>query len=426
MKLLTIKNFLNMKLRNLMYATMIACAFASCSKDDEVINGGETADATAKLNVKFEMPTQTKSLPENDDEGASESSVKSLQVYVFKADGSYEATFSKTNTNVSENNALTAGEKKVVVVANADAVDNPRNINDVYDASVSILNEKNGQLTMNSKTYTITLVAGKTNYLGYTSDESTTGVYLIPTEGDLLGKAVKLYRNVAKIVLTGVTLAPNDQYKQAQLTINKVYILHGNPTSKLVGGSDAWNSTYSALGNNDNWFIGSTVSDYAKWVEKMSNITDSHVKQNYVDKYDHSDYYNSSIDPITLTTKSANHNNVDAFYAYENLNTTSRTLLVVEGVFSYGNQPVTDFPTRYYSVAVGDPNQNLGTLTKPDGGIERINDGILRNVQYNVSLTVKGPGYETPFGPDQSSNTNLNVKVEVVPFGTVNQTPVIE
>lgn len=29
-----------MKLRNLLYATMIACAFASCSKDDDPIDNG--------------------------------------------------------------------------------------------------------------------------------------------------------------------------------------------------------------------------------------------------------------------------------------------------------------------------------------------------------------------------------------------------
>ena len=46
-----------MKLRNLMYATMIACAFASCSNDDVPTpdQGGANAEGTV-LSVKFDAP----------------------------------------------------------------------------------------------------------------------------------------------------------------------------------------------------------------------------------------------------------------------------------------------------------------------------------------------------------------------------------
>lgn len=48
-----------MKLRNLMYATMIACAFASCSNDDVPTpdQGGANAEGTV-LSVKFEDHTE--------------------------------------------------------------------------------------------------------------------------------------------------------------------------------------------------------------------------------------------------------------------------------------------------------------------------------------------------------------------------------
>ena len=52
-----------MKLRNLLYATMVACAFASCSNDDDPIdNGGgnETPNAEAVLEVKVATPALTK------------------------------------------------------------------------------------------------------------------------------------------------------------------------------------------------------------------------------------------------------------------------------------------------------------------------------------------------------------------------------
>ena len=44
-----------MKLRNLMYATMIACAFASCSNDDVPTpdNGNPDAEGGTSLTVKL-------------------------------------------------------------------------------------------------------------------------------------------------------------------------------------------------------------------------------------------------------------------------------------------------------------------------------------------------------------------------------------
>ena len=51
-----------MKLRNLMYATMIACAFASCSNDDVPTpdNGNPDAEGGTSLTVKFDKAADTK------------------------------------------------------------------------------------------------------------------------------------------------------------------------------------------------------------------------------------------------------------------------------------------------------------------------------------------------------------------------------
>ncbi|MCS2918275.1 hypothetical protein NXW71_09235 [Parabacteroides merdae] len=51
-----------MKLRNLMYATMIACAFASCSNDDVPTpdNGNPDAQGGTSLTVKFDKAADTK------------------------------------------------------------------------------------------------------------------------------------------------------------------------------------------------------------------------------------------------------------------------------------------------------------------------------------------------------------------------------
>ena len=48
-----------MKLRNLMYATMIACAFASCSNDDVPTpdNGNPDVEGGTSLALKIDQPT---------------------------------------------------------------------------------------------------------------------------------------------------------------------------------------------------------------------------------------------------------------------------------------------------------------------------------------------------------------------------------
>ena len=69
-----------MKLRNLMYATMIACAFASCSKDDVIPGTDPVAEGDASLEIKIESPALTKATVF---EGKTDATISSLKVYVL-------------------------------------------------------------------------------------------------------------------------------------------------------------------------------------------------------------------------------------------------------------------------------------------------------------------------------------------------------
>jgi len=424
-----------------MYATMIACAFASCSKDDEVINnGGETAKTDAKLNVKFEIPAVTKAVAEGSD-----SNIQSLTVYVFNADGtSLEATGSMTSTNKSENIAVSAGTKKVVIVANA-AKSSAATLADLYvdTEATTLAGETTTNLSMNSKTFTVAVVAGKTNYLGYTATEAANGVALVPSEGTLNEQPVLLYRNVAKIVLSSITCNTNDnsgstslKYPNAKLQVEQAFILHGNTMTKLIGGATAWSSTEVTPAA---WFNGVANDTYAAWVTTVVASKQT-PKQNYITEgYSANDsYYGSPLSAFTLAngaTSTADQVKAAQFYAYENTNATPSTLLVVAARFGYGATEAAatpaNFPVRYYSVAIGKDNVATADASKSladqnNTTVTRTVNGVLRNLQYNVALTVKGPGYETPFGPDNNADTYLNVKVQVVPFGTVTQSSVIE
>lgn len=113
------------------------------------------------------------------------------------------------------------------------------------------------------------------------------------------------------------------------------------------------------------------------------------------------------------------------FYVYENTNDDYKTLLVVAGQFSYLNQSGvrTSVPgTRYYPIAIGHTEAQFSDRAKELLALRSINDGmagVYRNLQYNVTLTVVGPGYDRPTGGGDP--TVLEAQVEVVAYGDVNQ-----
>lgn len=419
-----------MKLRNLMYATMIACAFASCSKDDVPEQGaGNNGDANATLSLKIAAPIATKA--------ATDADIKGLCVYVFNGTGTGAAFEAKSSTMTGTDQVLnipvSAGDKSIVVVAN-DVDRTVANLGALY-ALTKDYDESLGNFTMNSKTYEVTIAPNVVNYLGYGSTGEAEGHYLTAAGTG----AVNLYRNVAKISLSSLqvnTTTSESSYSNAQLAVSSIFVLHGSKATKLVGGAAAWASTESA----GDWLNGATNDEYAAWVTTIKNWIDAATddqtrtpKHNYLEEkyapYSATDNHIFTYTE-TLADKVAAKTNITDFYTYENTNTTTRTLLVVAGKFTYGNLSAADVQTRYYSVAIGE-GVVFDTSAKPSGAEVERTAGVLRNVQYNVSLTVKGPGYETPFGPDGggdggSGNTALDVKVQVVPFGQVSQSEEIE
>lgn len=428
-----------MKLRNLLYATMIACAFASCSNDDDPIdNGGgnETPNAEAALEVKVATPALTKA-------GETDKTISSLAVLVFdvktgllESKGVNEAgkTGDIATSVVAEK--ITAGAKQVLVLANvANKVSGytvATKYTDVLADFKDFDEEVDGTLSMNSGVYNVDIQAGVTNYLGYTETEANNynGHYL----SQAAGKTVKLYRNVAKIVLSKVQVTADEtKYKNAELDIENVFILHANKTTKLVGADGAsWGTTMPAslnyLNGAENNMYTNTWVAYMKDKEKVQNYLTS------TDLYGYKDIFSSGLAKTGLTVEGTKTpwepTEKNAFYAYENTSKDIYTLLVVKGKFKYGDVQAPE--SRYYSVAIGKDGipgiGEDGTYSAPSGfdGSRSSLSGTVRNLQYNVELKVAGPGYTTPFGPKAEDDTYLDVKVEVVGFGTINQSTEIE
>lgn len=428
-----------------MYATMIACAFASCSKDDEVIdNGGATAGTS--LDVKIAVP-QTKSL--GGESGASDAAITDIVVYVFEndkiqviSDGAVGSSTTDASRKISN---LTAGTKKVLVLANCTDKLSPKpavgtTLSQLEAATSSINNEVNGKLSMNSQVYEVTLTSNVTNYLGYAS-VPTTGSANLNTQVSSMGEnPVYLYRNVAKITLNSVTLSNENasRYPNATLAITKVFILHGATKANIAGDGTAWNNN----ANTTSWTNGIDKTAYDAFVTTAEKyVASSKLIKKYTASGIAADAWsNYVLAPVAPKTslytldytnkKNTGTTSVDQFYAFENHSIDTQTLLVVEGTFTYGPAGKTVSTTRYYTVGIGIDNlQNQGNYkdgTYTLNTLTRTDVGVLRNIQYMVDLTVSGPGYETPFGPKSDENTNLDAQVQVVPFGTVNQSTNIE
>lgn len=453
-----------MKLRNLLFGTMIACAFASCSDGDDPINNidGETPVGKNEAVLVVNMAgVQSKANIATTNENAINSAT--TQVVVFNGTGNAAVVEAvgkvNQNANKTEKIALTPGNKMVLVLANyKDKVDAGTTYSDLKAKEIDFANYENyeganGYLTMNSQLYTVSLAAGKVNYLGYAvpGTVSATENYLNNTGGN----PVYLYHNVAKVVLNNVTVGVKEgvaetQYPNPKLDVKKVFILHAHKNSKLFT-ETAWGET-NVSGSYLNT-VGTNADPYAAWVTAMSEkkeifkyLANPGTEAGYEEEVYaglslgwESGISDGEITPGSALATNWGDSHKKTFYTYENPTVTEGdgelyTLLVVKGDFSYDGYEngkavrVTD-SNRYYSVAVGItgfkdgytiPFNEIG-LTAGLRGENGMGKGVIRNLQYNVGMTVKGPGYTTPFGPTGDDDTFLAVNVKVVTFGEVDQ-----
>ena len=78
--------------------------------------------------------------------------------------------------------------------------------------------------------------------------------------------------------------------------------------------------------------------------------------------------------------------------------------------------------TRYYPIAIGQTKATFSDAANALLDLRNVKantQGIYRNLQYNISLTVVGPGYQRPTGGGDA--TMMDVQVEVVAYGEVTQ-----
>lgn len=386
-------NFLNlnrMKLRNLLFGTMVALAFTACSSDNDPVIEQPTPDPTPGvtaniLNLKLDGLT-TKG-PEDDAEVKSLTVViadhtKKVEVLAFGdfKDGKYtvngveagpddEIKFS--SKEITSIPVPTTGAKKLIVLANVPASafgtgDAAFKVGsdyaDLFELTFSHENESlttDGiiEYTMSSKEYEITLGTGN-HYMGY----PTVITNSIQGQKTLIesGKPVILYRNVANVNLQSVAMSSTfvakygDQYPNASIEIKEVMILQAHNTTMLANAAE-WGVVENADNSYLNYWASGAYNTLAATVKPLGqkfNYVAAGAKLNsavytaYQFEVADGVIFNqkiASLEDGTTTTSSKSIKVKNPFYVYENLASPLidggkpvYTMLVLKGDVTYG------------------------------------------------------------------------------------------
>lgn len=449
-----------MKLRNLLFGTMIACAFASCSNDDDPIdNGGGNTNLNGKTLLRV-----------SSDVLKTKAATDPFTICVIDANGLVVATGNAED--VFELPANAEGNVEIVALKNSpvDIVINTTTKTDLTSLiDFSSEEEVIGNESMNTAYFAVSVERGKLNTLGYTQEESEAIAESkgIDSEIKVLNSSftepIPAYRNVAKIFMESILLANTDafhaKYPNATFTPKEMYLVNGKSNSYLsVAGATRWAKTENVTGTS--YLGGFTSGEYDTYYEEAEKIdadkmyvkTKPGTYTNYVaqgwENLDilHQGYardLKSEGDYVTLPLTSKTNDNprkhqpggVSVFWTYENSNENTPVLLIVKGDFTYDDAVTGDAITasdRFYTIVVG---QNVSAVTdlKPtDFGYNTVEELLAsfslvrRNIQYAISLTVAGPGSINPFIPGSEEDTYMDAVVELMNYGAVRQDETID
>ena len=430
-----------MKVKNLLFGTMIALAFTACSNNDDPINNNPqaTTDGT-QLEVSTNF-IQTKA----GDSG--------YEVYVFDATGAYEAKGA-----VDSPITLKAeGQKTFVIIdTNHMPTANPNTIADLQTAvTYGDAEQSDASSSRNSCVYTVDAARGVLNVVGYDTTKSSD---VISNPNNLTVRDVKatasaqvylsadktykipVYRNVAKIVLNTIVTATKTTgtstivYKDPKVTVESVFILNARANAYLIPSSTTtgwWLPTEYTTGNA--FVNGASNEDWAAWWADAN--TDTHKDTRYVKEAQTAqtpqlvNLYKNSFTATEVSSTAVSFANKAIFYAYENSSSKNPTLLVVKGKFSYtGNNGTVVEENRYWTLPIGitSANSTLSTANwsnYADFGYTAAPTitGLRRNVQYVLDLTITGPGSVNPLYPGSDEVTYLEAAVKLVDWGYVSQ-----
>ena len=441
-----------MKLRNLLFGTMIACAFVACSNDDDPTVGPEnptTGDVKTTIAFAVKGPdTKTKA-----QQTSAEEAVKSLRVILYTAEGKYvastaaeakeDAVDDKREVEFSDlrlPDGVTS--YKVLAIANLSTT-----FSDDVTATLPAIEQgapfgtanaaiADAGLPMSSGvSEAFDVVLGKANYYGYKGVE---GIVSNEDVNNIGTDPLPLIRNVARVDLKKVTLDLNASSKEpnyttinASVELQGAFILHARTkaaAADLTSTPNWWNSTSGV------W--GTIAAKYTSATEELMSGVGSFENEVGATNAVYNKGITGTISQTTTAPASTDLSNI-SFYILENDQTSASrelvdktksheyaTELVIQGKYKVENAVNSNGTykyaeaVRYWPIKIGIDNKS--ELTGAGTG------SVHRNYIYTIeNATIAGPGMKDPTKPEPDA-LQLFVRTKVTDWGSVNQDPVIE
>lgn len=417
-----------MKLRNLIYATMVACAFSACSNDDDpnIPDPAEELDAT--LTVAFSAVGSNggglRSLQTKADEDNQFNTISKIGIAVFNAgamtdtgiaDGgliSYsERTKGDSDIDTTACVSAKSGVVKVLVVANP--TENMFSGKTDYNGFLTAISNEDinkESLLMSSAARTVTLAKGRNTIAKNASTVFKTAANVDNSGNVAISENIKVYRNVARIEVPRITVDPREGFgkgKTAKFTLEAIYVSKVRSGVMVFGEATEW---CKVVKNDADLINGETI--YTGGVSNYPNYIKTFTQDNVVN------YGNGNTGSLDFAPDKT------MLFVYDNSSASAiakdnATRLVIRGTYEY----TTD------GGATG-KSENAYWTTYINNSTAQGNDdfaahyGVLRNVKYLVNVKITGLGSSTE-DPDGNA-ASLTSNIEVVPWGTVTLNPDID
>jgi len=402
-----------MKLRNLLFGTMIACAFVACSNDDDP-NPTPTEAPDAYLNIAVNAKIiGSKAVDGDDNAKTGETTINNLTIAVFNAAtgeligyrrstaGKEADNFTKTGTSYKFNSPVKtkAVQVKAYVLANVpDAtLSSAKNLGDYEEALASLSDQKVGDgsngLTMSTtlQTSTNALVASTAANPNLMGEGASVENAVTGCTGDILLQRVAARVQIGKVY--------SSTYKgKEQLAITGVYMFNVRSNSRLLnaatGSLDFRKDTEKQLFEAGDITLAGDLKVASETLSGNDLLKVDYTQAVVIDSKTNSEgtgqtlskasFYVMANDLLSKDTKSKS--------AY--------TLISVKGKYT-SPEGVTMASDRWYTVIVG-----------LDGAGEGADGRVVRNTVYDVAtLDLTGSGSDSPFTPESAAYLNATVKI---------------
>lgn len=395
-----------MKLRNFMYATMIACAFASCSKDDVIENGPDAVQGVADLTIGASVK-ETKAPTASEIQSEAEKTITTLQVYVYNEAGStllgsgYTANYNAA-TGITISNIPVGGKVLCKAVAN---------MGTVTEAELS------------SKVIQITTTAGlAADNLPMAGEGVSTSALVSSNAANAATVntvTIEMERKIARIDLVDVCIGMGNQTDlesgTASFLFEGTFLKNAANKAKLGGAAFAQEEGAVSYFAGIAGITSNTEATYYNLTAKAGQNAGSQLFTQVT----------TATDLVDVPSLVGTGDGADAsFYVLTNGAVTPTTLVlkgkfgITNGVDASGNSTTYAPVTGYYNIPVGIVADN-NTFT---GGSSATN-GIVANKLYRITAIVAGPGDGTPTGDKKAF---IKILTEVKDWDVVNQSSVIK